>query len=211
MKPRPKRGLYGLAVLLVSVIMLGQALYANDIGSIQKNSSEVTTPEIKRTKFRSEPIENFSEESVKSMILSYNFYCKKYNPQGSGFQNNFRGGDRVILDRECGLMWQQSGSEDTMEYESVHDYISQLNQKGFAGYRDWRLPTLEEAMSLMEPIKHDLYIDPLFDKKQVRIWTSDLFRIPPYPEFTAWTAVYIGGFCHYGEPTHNYVRAVRAY
>jgi len=40
---------------------------------------------------------------------------------------------------------------------------------------DWRLPTLEEAMSLMEPGKreHGLFIEPIFAGAQRWIWTAD--------------------------------------
>ena len=48
-------------------------------------------------------------------------------------------------------MWQQSGSSERMQFEDAKKWITELNLKGFAGFNDWRLPTLEEAMSLMEP------------------------------------------------------------
>lgn len=48
-------------------------------------------------------------------------------------------------------MWQQSGSENYMNYKDTQAYIEKLKKEKFAGYRDWRLPTLEGAMSLMEP------------------------------------------------------------
>ena len=70
------------------------------------------------------------------------------------------------MDYASSLMWQQSGADKYMEYEKAKEYVDQLNRDQFAGYSDWRLPTLEETMSLMEPTKNKngLYIDPLFDK-----------------------------------------------
>ncbi len=74
-------------------------------------------------------------------------------------------------------MWQRSGSKWYLRPENPYEYISQLNKSQFVGYDDWRLPTLEEAMSLMEPIQKngDLYIDSVFDQTQQWIITSDGF------------------------------------
>lgn len=53
-------------------------------------------------------------------------------------------------------------------------FIEQLNHEQYAGFSNWRLPTLEELMLLREPIKsRDLHIDSAFDVKQVRCWTID--------------------------------------
>jgi hypothetical protein len=79
----------------------------------------------------------------------------------------------LVVDHATGLTWQQSGSESKMNYTDAEKYIFDLNNKKFAGYGDWRLPILEEAMSLMEPDnKNGSYIDPVFDRKQTWIWTA---------------------------------------
>jgi hypothetical protein len=56
--------------------------------------------------------------------------------------------------------------------------MKELNQQEYAGHSDWRLPTLEEAASLLErsESKYFLYIDPLFSPKQKHIWTGDKFK-----------------------------------
>ncbi|MDZ7356715.1 MAG: DUF1566 domain-containing protein [candidate division KSB1 bacterium] len=116
----------------------------------------------------------------------------------------------MVIDHASGLMWQQGGSVEYMTYENAKKWIADLNQKGYAGYNDWRLPTLEEAMSLMEPkeLNGDLYIDPKFDATQRWIWTSDLLL---GESRAAWVVSFSDGGCGWdGFHDVNYVRAVRS-
>lgn len=126
--------------------------------------------------FRSTPLENLTKKTAKTMIRDNNFFEKMYNDQGSGFHNDYEviNSGKVVHDRASGLMWQQSGSK-YITYEKVKSYIKDLNQERFEGYSNWRLPTLEEAMSLMEPMKNsdELHIDKIFDDDKDPIWTSD--------------------------------------
>ena len=96
------------------------------------------------------------------------------------------------------------------DFFDAKKYIENLNAKDFAGLRDWRLPTLEEAMSLMEPEKKngDLYIDPVFNKKQQWIGTADTVKGEP----RAWIVYFDGGYCYCSSYLYftNYVRAVRS-
>ena len=85
-------------------------------------------------------------------------------------------GDVVVVDNATGLMWHQSGSDDEMEWDEAKEWVEDLNsEEGYAGYQDWRLPTVDEAVSLLESSEKngDLYIDPVFSKKQRWIWTGD--------------------------------------
>ncbi len=92
-----------------------------------------------------------------------------------------------------------------MNYGDAKLWVEQLN---FAGYSDWRLPTLEEAMSLVESkINSDgLYIDSKFDKTQQYIWTSDLVK----GKSRVWIIHFLGGFCESHSYYYYYVRAVRS-
>ena len=42
-----------------------------------------------------------------------------------------------------------------MNYEKVQEYMTDLNRRKVGGFDDWRLPTLEEAMTLMQPQKQN--------------------------------------------------------
>ncbi|MCP4987124.1 MAG: DUF1566 domain-containing protein, partial [Colwellia sp.] len=83
-------------------------------------------------------------------------------------------GDSVVVDQTTGLMWHQSGSDKYMTWNDATGWVKKLNSRGCAGFNDWRLPTVEEAASLLESKKSNgRYIDPVFSKKQMYIWTGD--------------------------------------
>ena len=80
----------------------------------------------------------------------------------------------VVVDNATGLMWMREGSDNYLKWDEAQKWVTRLNQLGYAGYQDWRLPTLEEAASLLEPNKRDgLYIDPVFSRRQDGCWTGD--------------------------------------
>ena len=72
----------------------------------------------------------------------------------------------VVIDHTTVLMWQKYSSPNYMSYEDAQKYVEQLNHQRFAGFANWRLPTIPELMSLLEPTRKNggLYIDPIFDK-----------------------------------------------
>ena len=95
-----------------------------------------------------------------------------------------------------------------MVYSEAEKYIRELNNKSFAGFTDWRLPTLEEAMSLMETQKKNgnLYSDSKFGQTQRSIWTADKDSAG-----RAWFVAFGYGVCYrLGVDGGIYVRAVRS-
>ncbi|MHC4267080.1 MAG: Lcl C-terminal domain-containing protein [Planctomycetota bacterium] len=84
-------------------------------------------------------------------------------------------GDKVVIDHTTGLMWHQSGSYKNMSWKRAKKWVGELNKQGYAGFLDWRLPTLEEAVSLLEPNEKsgNQFVDPVFDKTQWSIWSCD--------------------------------------
>ena len=84
--------------------------------------------------------------------------------------------EEVVEDNATGLMWCQSGFRFQV-WRGATDWVEDLNsEEGYAGYNDWRLPTLEEAVSLLESNWDDSYIDPVFSIKQCHIWTGDGYK-----------------------------------
>jgi len=90
-------------------------------------------------------------------------------------ENDYEDKGDIVLDHATGLMWEKSGSSDMFFSSETQEYIQALNKNGFAGYKDWRLPTMVELISLLEPEKqtNDLFIDTIFDEKQRWCWSSD--------------------------------------
>ena len=117
-------------------------------------------------------------------------------------------GDKVVVDNTTGLMWHQSGSDTMMQWgiaflsfgsnpASYMKWIRKLNKSAYAGYQDWRLPTVDEAASLLVSSKKngDLYIDPVFSKKQRWIWTGDKSETEDGSE-VAWGVMFDDGNVH---------------
>jgi len=171
-------------------------------------SEPITIP----TRFREKP-EKLSEDEVGTMIKKYDFFDLKRNEKGCGIDNQLEiqevNGDKVIFDHLSGLIWQCGGSTFSMWYDEAKNWLKDLNDNGYSGYNDWRLPTLEEAMCLMnnEKKSNGLYIDPLFDNKQLGIWTSDLSKNAN----RAWVVFFNYGTCYINcLDFNNYVRPVRS-
>jgi hypothetical protein len=153
---------------------------------------------------RNTPRDDLSNAEVVRMIKEYDFYVyyeakwggvrERANPGGKGIDNDFvlQKGGRVVLDRATGVMWQQSGSEEEIPFALLQDYIDELNRSGFAGFTDWRLPTVEEAMSLVEPEEaRGSRIDSIFDETPAT-WTSDTVWAGTYQY--AWIVLFLQGY-----------------
>jgi hypothetical protein len=91
------------------------------------------------------------------------------------YEKKITDGDIVIIDHTTGLMWHQSGTKKYMKPKKAVKWLEKLRKKGYAGYHDWRVPTMKEAKSLFEPTKNSsgLYIDSVFSNRQRFIWTNN--------------------------------------
>jgi hypothetical protein len=165
--------------------------------------------------FHSAP-RSLSKDQVKAMLKEFNFYCSEYswtkgfsNPGGAGFANDFQIiNNQLVYDRASGLLWQRGGSEKYLYWNQVQAYIDSLNQIKFGGYNGWRLPTLEEAMSLMKRNQNSagLNISDFFDSQQRWIWTAD----PHAGASGRWVVSFYRGYCCLSpDISYSPMRAVR--
>lgn len=115
-----------------------------------------------------------NDDEIAGVLKKWNFFEAELNPSGS-FANAFAAGDNpeVVIDRRTSLMWQRDGI-DIGSLRYVQKNIEELNRQKFAGFTDWRLPSMEEAMSLMEPLKNTkgVFLHPCFSKEQPFIFVA---------------------------------------
>ena len=212
---RPKNGRFSSVPGILFPIIIGWGII-----SIVHNKAAVSEPErtahsvyasVTGTALRDTPEVALSPEVVQSMLREKGLFDSRRNAAGHGVSHKYdmQKDGKVVYDHTSCLMWQQAGSRNTMNYRDAKNYISALNKERFTGYNDWRLPTLEEAISLMEPAKKNgaLHIDSVFNPCQKRVWTSDFRK-----DCMAWAVWFDSGFCDYAYTDNNirhYVRAVR--
>lgn len=116
-----------------------------------------------------------TEKAIVKMLEKYSFFDSERQPFGQ-FDNDFMvEQEGTIIDRTTGLMWQKGGSNRSLMRRQVNSYVNKLNKEKFAGYSDWRLPTIEELVSLLvySKINNGLHIYALFDSKQTKCWSAD--------------------------------------
>jgi len=114
----------------------------------------------------------------------------------------------VVIDHTTELMWHQAGSSDYFNFKKANKWLKTINKKSYAGFDDWRLPTLEEASSLLEfGAKTSKFIHTIFDDKQWGTWTGDRSD-----KGLAWIVTYVNGTIsevQAGTPA-TFVRPVRS-
>ena len=92
-------------------------------------------------------------------------------------------GDGTVSDTQSNLMWKKDDSFKEFGYGinwiEAQDYCEMLNEKQFAGYDDWRLPSGEEAKSVFS------FTQSNTDKDGAETHISELFE--PGGGHNTWT------------------------
>lgn len=117
----------------------------------------------------------FQEDEIEAFLKKHNFFETQHNPAGKFANFLVDNGDALtVTDKVTGIMWQRNGS-DLSSFRTLHGWMEERNRNNFAGHSDWRFPTLEEAMSLMEPERNEfsLYMHPCFGGRQPFVFVAD--------------------------------------
>ena len=108
---------------------------------------------------------------------------KRYSADNRFIDN----GNKTITDTRTGLMWAREDSYlatgHWMNWHEAQEYVLKLNERGFANYVDWQLPTIQELTTLFEEEKTNssqvgsemkIHIDPIFAQNGAgAIWSVE--------------------------------------
>ena len=81
----------------------------------------------------------------------------------------------TLRDATTGLEWQFGGGAFPMGWDAARQAIADWNGDRWAGYEDWRLPTVAELLTLLRPSPPhtDYCLPPDFAPHHKRLWSSD--------------------------------------
>jgi len=211
-KPLSSLGFVSMLIITILYLAVPVAIFSKGFWQTKQriiNAGTVTTTTIDLRKTPG----TLTEEDVSAMLAKNGFFDRFWNNSGKGIKHAYelQASGKVVYDGATNLYWQQAGSDAMRNYDDAENYIKKLNEDKFAGVDNWRLPTLEEAMSLVENERkyrpgYGYYIDGIFDKTQWRIWTVDKESAS-----RAWVVYFFDGGCSVDliDFSFLHVRAVR--
>ncbi len=143
-----------------------------------------------------------SEECSKTAFCGQD---AQYPDNQRNFEIQTKNNEKVVIDSITHLMWQQ----DITPGKTWKDAIIYCDNLNYAGYTDWRLPTVKELTDLVNYSRIGPSIDTSHfpDTPPVWFWTSN--QAFPYPS-NAWVVDFNEGYVYYS-PVNNYnlIRCVR--
>lgn len=113
--------------------------------------------------------------------------------------------DTVVIGN---LMWHRATSPDRLNFKDAEAYCKAMTT---SGHTDWRLPTIQELLSLVDYTRHDPAIDvaQFPDTKSNWYWSSSPYASSPAA--CAWFVDFsYGGADRYYRDHTAFVRAVRS-
>ena len=164
------------AVLSSERIKQVRKKYPHLLGEIELDGEELSKSKIitLRSSYKTLSVSEVQSMPNVSIREKYDYGFYGYSTINHDYNIKTIKGDKVVVDNATGLMWHQGGPDNYTTGYKAKEWVEDLNSKGYAGYYDWRLPTVDEAVSLLESSKRNgLYIDPVFSKKPSWTWTGD--------------------------------------
>ncbi len=121
--------------------------------------------------------QSLGEEQIAAMLTANHMYDAQRNPAGDfhhGYEAIDVAGLRVIVDRATDLVWTRQQIPVKMNLEKAVRWIESLNRVQYGGGRRWRLPTVEEAASLLQKgFEAEAFLPAIFGEGLQVIWTGD--------------------------------------
>ena len=138
-------------------------------------------------------------------------------------------GNGTVTDSTTSLVWEKlSDDEGIHDQDNTYDWaydaavkVAALNSAVFAGYSDWRVPTIEELQSIVNLAYGNPTVSPVFNTScapgctvlncsctvSSNYWSSSTYAYDPS---NAWSVYFNGGDTYADfKLTNGYVRAVR--
>ena len=137
-------------------------------------------------------------------------YAKKKKCKPQSFQIKTISNQNVVIDKDTGLMWQQTIPKEKYKWEDAVNYCENLT---YAGYSDWRLPTPQELLTIVNNMT-------IVDKNKDTVIDTTYFPDTPSDNFWSSSKSYLSSFAlivnfQYGgvrddlDTRTHYVRCVR--
>lgn len=148
---------------------------------------------------------------LKTLILANDFFCSRSrwsaiwaNPVGKGIRNTYAGvfcGDSVVIDSAVSLMWQKYSFNKKISRDDITMAVATLNGMQWHGFSNWRLPTIEEILVMLEPEKNGSghYLPEAWDCNIKDIWSCNA-ACDSVSTRWYWVARLKIGRCNYGHP-----------
>jgi TPR repeat protein len=202
--PQPKTEPIPLAILETSP-EAAEKITMHKSTHKQKEKKSFKIAEADHTPIKIEPTaavlrreyKSLNEQEISEMLIAKNIFDAKKNPSGN-FRHQYEirnvAGLRVIFDRATKLAWIRQQNFVKMNLEKTKDWIGSLNNVRYGGISNWRLPTVEEAASLLEknPADEKIFLAAIFGKDIKSIWTGDSFT-----ESKSWIIDFQNGLLDY--------------
>lgn len=165
-----------------------------------KNKKPLPIPEADPVAAKAEPAaplfrreyKSLDPEEIARLLTARNLFDAVRNPAG-GCSHQYEpmsvAGLTLIVDRATDLVWTRQQIPVKMNLEKTLSWIESLNRIQYGGGRRWRLPTVEEAASLLEKNPETkVFLHGIFGEGLQVIWTGDRSA-----ESDSWVVDFQGG------------------
>jgi hypothetical protein len=109
-----------------------------------KNEDKIKNKEEKEDKKELEEEKKELEEE----IVEINEQPKEDKPSDTIEEDN-ESNELFWHDTQTSLIWQKNINDKALSYQEAKDYITTLNDENYAGYSNWKIPSLEELNTIL--------------------------------------------------------------